>query len=113
MYNFVILIDLSHVSMQDNNYQFLLDLFGSYINSLEFTILSLSLSTKVQRNANKYLIYYKSPTKTYESIKSPLISVFGSEHKRYKTLTSSKNFFTIGNNTVMLITDQHVKYMLY
>lgn len=111
-YPFLIFVDLGHVSIQDSNYKALLDIFGSNISNLEFTVLNLALATKVKRNKTKYLIYYKSPTKVSECIKSPLISIYGHEHNRYKSLTKNKNYFTIGNDNVLLITDKHVRYLL-
>ena len=74
-YTFLILIDLSKVSIQDSNYKSLLDIFGS-ISLASNTILNLALSTREKINKTKYIVYCKSPTKVYVRLKSSLIDIF-------------------------------------
>jgi len=113
MQNFIILINLSKVSIEDK--KFLLNLFGkSCIDNLVYTILNLSLSTKIKcnYNNNKYVIYYQSLSKIHLHIKSPFISVYGEDHNMYKKLTSNTRFSIVGINGIRFITPKYVRYLL-
>ena len=112
MYNFIILIDLAQVCKQNKNYNALLDIFGSTISSLEYTILNLSLSTRVKRNKSKYIIYFSSPSKICVCIKSPLICVYPPDTNSYKRLSKSKSYFTLCTDKILLLSDPHVRYIL-
>jgi hypothetical protein len=90
---------------------FLLDLFGSLVDSIPILLMSLSISTKVRRSndGTNYAIFFKtSDDSLFKEFKTTFISV----HKDKRAIKQFNNneYCTIGVNKILKLYEYNTRY---
>jgi hypothetical protein len=109
----VIVIEINMSERPSKNFiNFLLDLFGSLVDSILILLMSLAISTKVRRSKDGacYAIFLKmSNDELFKEFETPFISLY-KDRRKIKQFNNNKEYFTVGVNKISKINDRNTRY---